>query len=622
MTQGMLITFFGIFTSFILTYNLSLKEYSSIFTRQVLTFQMAFSTILGLVGLIFHRVFKWDESLIGALFMSSMAVVLVYGFLIIKHWLTIVDQMMESNKLKNLVPRLIFVFSIGVFFSNSFIVQEQKILCYMLSIQIIYVLYEMRKNTSLTDFKNVKIKTAIILKSTLLKILCVSIAIILLLRVSQNYFKCREEQGDCWDFTTNSEKSIDGNMSLSPVIFLAIFIVCGRIFLKANGNLTGFSPHVILMKFGPTISVIAACGHLLITQKQVKRQILPYVHVDTLAWVVYAIFILELIMLLINPLLIYIVPGSNQRLSVTGAPIPDIFKQIKNIFNDAKSEPQIPIVYGLASVYSSVFIAFGMLLTIVIAILLGYQASNGLVILLIIVLGCLFIFSVLRYESSKDLGEFMQPRFSLIITWYLLYSYGFYCTSHQPTISQIDWNAAFVGRTANLNHSNVISAMLVLLSTFNANFILLILYPLTVLFPFMLYAIWPKLCGTKSNKENINAEYKRVTLDIENENASMSVSNVTRGEINLFEHERLFMSSVFKVGCQLIILQGTKALASMIACTILCRHLMVWKIFAPRFIYEGIASYISFTAIILGFLLLLRVHKSVKNLVNKVSKNC
>lgn len=205
MTQGMLISFSGIFTAFILTYNVPLKEYSSIFNRQVLTFQMIFSTILGLVGLIFHQVLNWEESLIGALFMSSIAVVFVYGFLIIKHWLTIVDQMIESNKLKNLVPRLIFVLSIGVFFSNSFIVQEQKILCYMLSIQIIYVLYEMRKNTSLTDFKNVKIKTAIILKSTLLKILCVSIAIILLLRVSQNYFKCREEQGDCWDFTTNSE---------------------------------------------------------------------------------------------------------------------------------------------------------------------------------------------------------------------------------------------------------------------------------------------------------------------------------------------------------------------------------------------------------------------------------
>lgn len=75
------------------------------------------------------------------------------------------------------------------------------------------------------------------------------------------------------------------------------------------------------------------------------------------------------------------------------------------------------------------------------------------------------------------------------------------------------------------------------------------------------------------------------------------------------------------VGCQLMILQGVKALASMVACTVLCRHLMVWKIFAPRFIYEGIASYVSFIAIILGFMFLLRVHKSVKLLVTKINKN-
>lgn len=415
---------------------------------------------------------------------------------------------------------------------------------------------------------------------------------------------------------------------LSPVIFLSIFIVIGRILLKANGNLTGFSPHVILMKFGPTIAVVAACGHLLITQQQSKRQILPYIHVDTLAWVVYAVFAIELIIFIVNPLLIYIVPRSNQHISISSQhrAIPEIFKQIKNIFDDSsKSEPQIPIIYGLGTVYSSVFMAFGMIFTIVIVILLGFQASNGLIILLLIAIGCLFIFSVLQYESSKDLREFMQPRFSLIIAWYLLYSYGFYCTSHQPTISQIDWNAAFVGRTSNFDHSNIISAILVLLSTFNSNFLLLILFPLIPLFPFMLYTIWPKLCGTKSNnsKNNTNAEYKRVTLNIEDESASsMSVANVTRGEINLFEHERLFMSSVFKVGCQLIILQGTKVLASMLACTILCRHLMVWKIFAPRFIYEGIASYISFISIVLGFLMLLRVHKSVKNLVNKVRKSC
>lgn len=205
MTQGMLITFIGIFTSFILTYNVPPKDFAVIYNNQVIIFQLVFSTLSGAVGFIFHKTFAWDESIVGALFMSSLASALVFGYLIITRWLIIVEEMMMAKKLTNLVPRLIFFLSLGVFFSNSFIVQEQKVLCYMLSIQVIYALYEIRKFTTLADFKNVKLKTAIILKSFFVKILCVVVGIVVLLRISQNYFKCREEQGDCWDFSTNTE---------------------------------------------------------------------------------------------------------------------------------------------------------------------------------------------------------------------------------------------------------------------------------------------------------------------------------------------------------------------------------------------------------------------------------
>lgn len=59
---------------------------------------------------------------------------------------------------------------------------------------------------------------------------------------------------------------------------------------------------------------------------------------------------------------------------------------------------------------------------------------------------------------------------------------------------------------------------------------------------------------------------------------------------------------------------------SMMACTIHCRHLMVWKIFAPRFIYEGLATFISLHAIIFGYLILIRVHWSVSRMINRINK--
>lgn len=58
----------------------------------------------------------------------------------------------------------------------------------------------------------------------------------------------------------------------------------------------------------------------------------------------------------------------------------------------------------------------------------------------------------------------------------------------------------------------------------------------------------------------------------------------------------------------------------MLACTIHCRHLMVWKIFAPKFIYEGITSYLGFAAIFVGFLISARVHIAAVGYIKNVAK--
>lgn len=59
----------------------------------------------------------------------------------------------------------------------------------------------------------------------------------------------------------------------------------------------------------------------------------------------------------------------------------------------------------------------------------------------------------------------------------------------------------------------------------------------------------------------------------------------------------------------------------MLACTIHCRHLMVWKIFAPKFIYEGITTYLGFAAMIVGFLICARVHIAAVNYIKKIAKS-
>lgn len=57
----------------------------------------------------------------------------------------------------------------------------------------------------------------------------------------------------------------------------------------------------------------------------------------------------------------------------------------------------------------------------------------------------------------------------------------------------------------------------------------------------------------------------------------------------------------------------------MLACTIHCRHLMVWKIFAPRFIYEAIATFAVFAGVLVGFLIVVRIHSAVNRLITAIS---
>jgi len=96
--------------------------------------------------------------------------------------------------------------------------------------------------------------------------------------------------------------------------------------------------------------------------------------------------------------------------------------------------------------------------------------------------------------------------------------------------------------------------------------------------------------------------------------------DITRGELVLYENEAMYFGCLFKLAIQLFILQGIKVFCSMMACTIHCRHLMVWKIFAPRFIYEGISTLIMLPAVIIGYLILLRIHFAVNQLVDKINK--
>lgn len=190
----------------------------------------------------------------------------------------------------------------------------------------------------------------------------------------------------------------------------------------------------------------------------------------------------------------------------------------------------------------------------------------------------------------------MQPEAIALVSWHLLAHYSFYATAHQPTLSQINWHAAFVGRTALYDHNNIISAILILLNTFGGHLLIFSMYPLLVIAPNAIYSIYPGLAPRRTSKiviKNQNGTKQReIVKKIDEHNGGVAFAandndgagkggnggtgaavnvqtftgldsenehlDISHGELTLYENEDLFFSQVYKTGVQLMIMQSIR----------------------------------------------------------------
>lgn len=149
----------------------------------------------------------------------------------------------------------------------------------------------------------------------------------------------------------------------------------------------------------------------------------------------------------------------------------------------------------------------------------------------------------------------VQPKLGAIVGWFLLSHFCFFATSHQTTLSQIDWRAAFVGRTSNYDNSNILSGFLVIVNTFAGQILFMALYGLLNSYMFSMFALFPDLSKTKHIKDNSN--FRKTTLH----NASQELDlpfDITRGELIIYEYENVFLGSAFKLAVQFMILHGLR----------------------------------------------------------------
>lgn len=428
--QGLIFLAFTIVFIFLLTTNLKFDQFHMIFTSQnvgiIYTTNIALAAIVPAV----YYGLGWPWSSIDIVRCTSFYGLALMAILLAQNWDYIAANWSTQQHFTNLFTRCVFLVAISAFFSNSFVVYEQTILVFLLSGALIVFVYKIRKEYAWLARLH-RLRPEFIFHSSFSKLAAFTIVSIVLLRLSYNLHQCREEHGNCNEFQLNGDggagtklqpgRSKGANksktmsaanvMDFLPIVFLAVFAKYSRRFLRKCGNFSGLAPHVMVVRNTSVIAVIACILHFILSNELYHAvRGVSKIYIDACAWTVYILFILQTVAMLWRPLmiLIYIKPQRTYHLNPFGRFAPHIVMQMKQMENGHEKphkDEDIPIVYGLATVYSSAILSMCFGLINVLALLLGSRAANGLFVVLAPAALILILNAIHRYQRSTRLGN-------------------------------------------------------------------------------------------------------------------------------------------------------------------------------------------------------------------------
>lgn len=429
MSQGLL--FLAVVNVFIylLVSNLKASQFEVVFNQGNVMFIYASNGAVVVATYVLHRLLSWDGFALNALVYSSVYSIALIAFLLIQNWDYISLNWSQQRHFSNMFPRTVFIASAAVFFSNSFVVQEQKILCYLVSGSLVVFLYKIRNEYSrLASWR--KLKPELILATSFTKLAVCTAFAALLLRGTYSFHRCREEQPNCTDFQMEMSQlplqislpsKFSQNISITwmdllSVFVLAVFVTVSRRFLRKCGNLSGFSSHVLIARYLLIVSAIACGLHSLLKSSGFIKnpKSIWQMRMDALAWIVYTVFLMQLSAVVIKPLMVFVLQKEKRSFSVSpfGRVVPQIVMKMKQMYEEAVAPADendgIPVVYGLATVYSSVFLSSCVAFALLHSVLLGSLPANGLIAVLSVAFLVLVLNAILRYQRCTKLGEFMH----------------------------------------------------------------------------------------------------------------------------------------------------------------------------------------------------------------------
>uniref|UniRef100_F7B519 GPI ethanolamine phosphate transferase 3, catalytic subunit n=1 Tax=Callithrix jacchus TaxID=9483 RepID=F7B519_CALJA len=195
-------------------------------------------------------------------------------------------------------------------------------------------------------------------------------------------------------------------------------------------------------------------------------------------------------------------------------------------------------------------------------------------------------------------GPFTVP-WQAVSAWALMATQTFYSTGHQPVFPAIHWHAAFVGFPEGHGSCTWLPALLVGANTFASHLLFAVGCPLLLL--------WPFLCESQGLRKRQQPPGNEAEARVRPEEEEPLM------EMRLRDAPHHFYAALLQLGLKYLFILGVQILACALAASILRRHLMVWKVFAPKFIFEAVGFIVSSVGLLLGIALVMRVDGAVSS---------
>ena len=322
------------------------------------------------------------------------------------------SSFLPSVNIASFFSWLIMILYGASLFSNSYIVNEDSVTAFFFQSMVLLLAYSTIQNLSsrshdkqqLSFYKKQRMRVSFDIGHAITSpgtiILSLAVLTCACTRVSQNFRACREEQWTCEppDFLrplsslTGVSAQYKNLRYFVSAVMVVIVPVALRLWMKHYGNLNGYGAGVLWIGYGLPLSALCVCFHWALQALPSRvYESLPVWQLIVLPRIVYSLSLVSFGILALKPLCIYLLPQSqDEEIPYFGqnkeSLIPKVYNHMKLNWKkhmksvpkpgpgsreDVRHDEKPPLVYGLATVYSSSQLLLLASVTMVLFMLLG-----------------------------------------------------------------------------------------------------------------------------------------------------------------------------------------------------------------------------------------------------------